>query len=51
MALPIIKNASFSIKIKEFSKPIKIRPMILAEHKAIQAATDMNDDTDIAPLS
>lgn len=50
MALPIIKNASFSIKIKEFSKPIKIRPMILAEHKAIQAATDMNDDTDIATV-
>lgn len=50
MALPIIKNASFSIKIKEFSKPIKIRPMILAEHKAIQAATDMNDDADIATV-
>lgn len=47
MSLPIIKNASFSVKIKEISKPIKIRPMVLFEHKSIQAATDMNDDSDV----
>lgn len=48
MSLPVIKNASFSIKIKEMSKPIKVRPMLLSEYKCIQAATDMNDDADIA---
>lgn len=50
MSLPVIKSASFSVKIKELSKPIKIRPMVLAEHKSIQAATDMNDDADVATV-
>lgn len=47
MALPAVKNATFTIKVQEFLKPIKIRPMILAEHKAIQMATDVGAESDV----
>lgn len=48
MALPAVKNATFTIKVQEFQKPIKIRPMILAEHKAIQMSTDVGAEGDVA---
>jgi hypothetical protein len=48
MALPSVKNATFTIKVQEFQKPIKIRPMILAEHKAIQMSTDVGQESDVA---
>lgn len=47
MALPSVKNATFTIKVQEFQKPLKIRPMILAEHKAIQMATDVGSESDV----
>lgn len=48
MALPTIKNATFTIKVKEFAKPIKIRPMIVAEHKSIQQAMDIASEEEVA---
>lgn len=48
MALPSIKNATFTLRIKEFDKPLSIRPMIVAEHKAIQQVIDIGSENDIA---
>lgn len=48
MSLPSIKNATFTIKVKEVNKPIKIRPMIVSEHKSIQQVTDIGSEADIA---
>ncbi len=48
MSLPTIKNATFTIKVAEFTKPLKIRPMIVAEHKSIQQAIDIGSDSDVA---
>lgn len=48
MALPSIKNATFSLRIKEFPKPIQIRPMIVSEHKTIQQVIDIGSENDIA---
>lgn len=48
MSLPIIKNATFTIKTKELKKPIKIRQMVFAEHKSIQQVTDIGNDSDTA---
>ncbi len=48
MSLPSIKNASFTVKLKEFAKPIKVRPMIVSEHKSIQQAIDIGSESDVA---
>lgn len=48
MSLPSIKNATFSLRIKEFPKPIQIRPMIVSEHKTIQQVIDIGSENDIA---
>ena len=48
MSLPVIKNASFSVRIKEFDKPVKVRPMIVSEHKSIQQAVDIGSADDAA---
>ena len=48
MSLPTIRNATFTIRLKEYPKPIKIRPMIVAEHKSIQQAIDIGSEIDVA---
>lgn len=48
MSLPTIKNATFTVKIDEFPKPIKVRPMVVSEHKSIQQAIDIGSEDDAA---
>lgn len=48
MALPSVKNATFTIKVKEFKKPVMIRPMLMIEHKSIQQVTDIGSEEDVA---
>ena len=48
MSLPTIKNANFSIKVKEIQKPLQVRRMIVAENKAIQQATDLGNEIDVS---
>lgn len=45
--LPTIKSPTFTIKTKEFKKPIAVRPMIVAEHKSLQQANDIGSDLDL----
>lgn len=47
MSLPIVKTPTFSVKIKEFKKPLSIRPMVVSEHKALQHAMDIGSDIDL----
>ena len=48
MALPVVKNATFTVKLNELKKPLKIRPMLMSEHKTIQQVTDIGSENDIA---
>jgi hypothetical protein len=45
--LPTIKSPTFTIKTKEFKKPVSVRPMVVAEHKALQQANDIGSDLDL----
>lgn len=48
MSLPNIKSATFTVKIKELSKALRVRPMTFGEHKTIQQAVDLGSDNDTA---
>lgn len=45
--LPTIKSPTFSIKTKEIKKSISVRPMVVAEHKALQQVNDIGSDLDL----
>lgn len=45
--LPTIKSPTFTIKTKEIKKAISVRPMIVAEHKALQQVNDIGSDLDL----
>lgn len=47
MSLPIVKSPTFTVKIKEIKKPLTIRPMVVAEHKALQQAMDIGSEVDL----
>lgn len=47
MSLPTIKNANFTIKVKELKEPLRIRPIVFQEHKSIQQAMDLGSQEDV----
>ena len=47
MGLPTIKNANFTIKVKELKEPLRIRPIVFQEHKSIQQAMDLGSQEDV----
>lgn len=50
MTLPTIKNANFTIKVKELKEPLRIRPIVFQEHKAIQQAMDLGTQEDVVMM-
>lgn len=47
MSLPIVKTAVFTVKNREFKKPLELRNMIVGEHKLIQQAVDLGTEDDL----